>query len=149
MNIGEMQRLLSVKAEKEPNHQFDDLYGLLCNKDWLGLAHDHVKQNAGSMTAGCNGMDKEGKFQPYPVRRVYILKASRKLRPLMSRMTLSGFGVFHHAAVRVLPCRFIPASVVPSLLHERMLLVWLSSRRLCHGDSVDNAKGLHGHVSQP
>jgi hypothetical protein len=30
MNIGEMQRLLSVKAEKEPNHQFDDLYGLLC-----------------------------------------------------------------------------------------------------------------------
>jgi len=43
----------------------------------------------------------------------------------------------------------IPSSVVPSLLHERMLLVWLSSRRLCHGDTVDNAKGLHGHVSQP
>ena len=40
-------------------------------------------------------------------------------------------------------------SVVPSLLHERMLLVWVSSRRLRHGDSVDNAKGLHGHVSQP
>jgi hypothetical protein len=40
-------------------------------------------------------------------------------------------------------------TVVPSLLHERMLLVWLSSRCSCHGDSVDNAKGLHGHVSQP
>jgi RNA-directed DNA polymerase len=83
---------LCVKAEKESNHQFDDLYGLLCNKDWLRLAHDHVKQNAGSMTAGCDGIDmkdfdenlesnlqklreelKEGKFQPYPVRRVYIL----------------------------------------------------------------------------
>jgi RNA-directed DNA polymerase len=84
MNIGEMQRLLSSKAEKEPNHQFDDLYGLLCNKDWLRLAHDHVKQNAGSMTAGCDGMDmrnfdedlegnlqrlkeklRENRFQPY------------------------------------------------------------------------------------
>src|ERR671925_656161 len=51
--------------------------------------------------------------------------------------------------VYLAPVIFYVISVVPSLLHERMLLVWLSSRRLCHGDSVDNAKGLHGHVSQP
>jgi hypothetical protein len=40
-------------------------------------------------------------------------------------------------------------SVVPSLLHYQMLLVRLSSRRLCRGDTVDNAKGLYGQVSQP
>jgi hypothetical protein len=29
MNVGEMQRRLSLKAEREPNHKFEDLYGLL------------------------------------------------------------------------------------------------------------------------
>src|SRR5271154_7009833 len=57
INIGEMQRLLSCKAQREPNHRFDDLYGLLCDMDWLWLAHDHVAQNAGSKTAGCDGID--------------------------------------------------------------------------------------------
>ena len=101
MNVGEMQRLLSLKAEKEPNHKFGDLYSLLENKDWLRLAHDHVKQNQGSITAGCDGINmkgydenleenqqklieelKNGQFRPYPVRRVHIPKANGKLRPL-------------------------------------------------------------------
>jgi retron-type reverse transcriptase len=56
MNSGERQRKLSLKAEREPNHRFDDLYGLLHDRDWLLLAHDYVAQNAGSVTAGCDGI---------------------------------------------------------------------------------------------
>jgi len=101
MNVGEMQRLLSVKAEREPNHRFDDLYSLICNEDWLWLAHDYVGQNAGSKTAGCDGIDMglfdedaEGNlkrlrevlgsetFEACPVRRVYIPKPNGKMRPL-------------------------------------------------------------------
>lgn len=97
MNVGEIQRLLSLKAEKEPDHRFDDLYGLLCNKDWLRLAHDYVAQNAGSVTAGCDGINmrdfdedlegnlqrlrealKKNRSQPCPVRRVHIPKGNGK-----------------------------------------------------------------------
>jgi len=101
MNIGEMQRVLSLKAERAPNHKFDDLFSLICREDWLRLAHDHVKQNAGSKTAGCDGIDMSEfdadldanleklrvalqleTFVPCPVRRVYIPKTSGKVRPL-------------------------------------------------------------------
>ena len=101
MNVGEMQRLLSLKAEGEPNHKFDDLYSLLCNGDWLRLAHEYVQQNAGSKTAGCDGVDmdyfdenaegnlqriaeelKTKTFEACPVRRVYIPKAKGGMRPL-------------------------------------------------------------------
>jgi RNA-directed DNA polymerase len=101
MNIGEMQRLLSLKAQREPNHRFDDLYSLLGDRDWLWLAHDRVAQNAGSKTAGCDGITmadfdedlegnlqrlgealKSGTFAACPVRRVNIPKSNGKLRPL-------------------------------------------------------------------
>src|SRR5262245_18739104 len=101
MNVGEMQRLLSLKAEKSPGHRFDDLHGLICDMDWLWLAHDYVAQNAGSKTAGCDGVvmadfDRDaggnlrrlrealrsGEFEACPVRRVYIPKANGKRRPL-------------------------------------------------------------------
>lgn len=101
MNIGEMQRKLSLWAEKDKQHRFFDLYHLLYDKDWLRLAHDYVKQNAGSITAGCDGINmsifdenlqenllilaqelKSQTFQPHPVRRVYISKANGKTRSL-------------------------------------------------------------------
>ena len=57
MNIGEMQRKLSVWAEQDKERKFYDLYGLLCNMDWLRLAQERVAQNAGSKTAGCDGIN--------------------------------------------------------------------------------------------
>jgi RNA-directed DNA polymerase len=101
MNVGEMQRKLSQWAERDKRHRFFDLYHLIYDKDWLRLAHDYVKQNAGSKTAGCDGIQmsvfdeqleenlqqlaeelRRETFEPHPVRRVHIPKANGKTRPL-------------------------------------------------------------------
>jgi group II intron reverse transcriptase/maturase len=101
MNIGEMQRKLSLWAERDKGRKFYGLFDLVCREDWLRLAHDHVAQNAGSKTAGCDGIDmsefdadldanlarlrvalRSGTFAACPVRRVYIPKSNGKVRPL-------------------------------------------------------------------
>jgi group II intron reverse transcriptase/maturase len=101
MNVGEMQRKLSSWAERDKKHRFFDLYHLLYDQDWLRLAHDYVAQNAGSRTAGCDGINmrifderleehlqqlaqeiKSETFKPQPVRRVHIPKANGKYRSL-------------------------------------------------------------------
>jgi RNA-directed DNA polymerase len=101
MNVGEMPRKLSQWSTQDKERRFYDLYDFLCDKEWLRLAHDYVKQNAGSITAGCDGINMsafdenlEGNLQqlitelqsetfaPSPVRRVYLPKPNGKTRPL-------------------------------------------------------------------
>lgn len=101
MNVGEMQRKLSLWAQQDKERKFFDLYHLLYDRDWLRLAHDYVAQNAGSKTAGCDGINiklfdenlednlqqlarelKSESFEPYPVRRVHIPKANGTSRRL-------------------------------------------------------------------
>jgi RNA-directed DNA polymerase len=100
-NIGEMQRKLSLWAEQDKERKFYGLFDLICNMDWLWLAYERVAQNAGSKTAGCDGIDvmgfyenevenikrlyeslRSGSFEACPVRRVYIPKPNGKMRPL-------------------------------------------------------------------
>jgi retron-type reverse transcriptase len=54
MIVGDMQRKLSHWAAQDKARQFYDLYDFLYDQDWLRLAHDHVKHNAGRMPAGCD-----------------------------------------------------------------------------------------------
>ena len=101
MNIGEMQRKLSQWAEDDQERKFKDLYSLLCNIEWLRVAHKKVNSNRGRETAGIdriamwnfnenldNNLDKLREelkaktFEPCPVLRVYIPKPNGKERPL-------------------------------------------------------------------
>jgi RNA-directed DNA polymerase len=102
VNVDEMQKKLSQKAEKEQEHQFENLYGMLCNEVWLRAAAHKTLRNEGSVTAGVDGMTKSNflgdfdgninglkealkakTFEPMPVKRVYIPKSnSEKKRPL-------------------------------------------------------------------
>jgi RNA-directed DNA polymerase len=105
VDVGEMQTKLSRWAEKDKTRIFDDVFNLLYDEDWLRTAQAHVKQNAGSRTAGCDGVvmsdfeeNLEGnlkrlredlkaeRFEPQPVRRTYIREIKSggriKMRPL-------------------------------------------------------------------
>jgi group II intron reverse transcriptase/maturase len=102
VNVDEMQKKLSQKATQEPEHQFENLYGLLCNEGWLRVAAHKVLSNEGSRTAGVDSQTKSNfladldgnitrlqealkakDFEPMPVKRVYIPKPhSEKKRPL-------------------------------------------------------------------
>ena len=105
MQVGEMQKKLSVRAEKEPDHRFGDLYSLLYHDTWIRAAHAKVNRNNGRNTPGIDGETmarfnenlernlgelkeqlKTETFEPLPVRRKILRERKRdgrmKLRPL-------------------------------------------------------------------
>jgi RNA-directed DNA polymerase len=96
-----MQKRLSLTAAKDPAHQFEDLYSLLCHAVWLHVAHHSVNTNQGRETAGVDGESMshfngnlEGNleelrqllqaktFEPMPVRRQHVPKPHGGVRPL-------------------------------------------------------------------
>ncbi len=102
-DIIKTQRSLAVKAKYNPIHQFDHLYRLICQEEWIRTALDAVLSHQGARTAGIDGVTKKAfasvkaretlthqlreelqthHFQPAPVRRAYIPKANGSMRPL-------------------------------------------------------------------
>jgi len=110
--ITKMQQSLARKAKAEPAHRFEDLYFLLCKKEWIEAALQYVLSNDGAVTPGVDGLSwrhfhdvqksdfdnerfreqfitqlqaelKGHTFRPLPVRRVDIPKpGADKKRPL-------------------------------------------------------------------
>src|SRR5438270_2395818 len=102
-DIIKTQQGLARKAETNRTHRFEDLYHLLCKREWIEEALQHVLDNDGAGTAGVDGMSwknfndvnksdfeneqfreqfieslqeelKKHTFKPMPVRRVEIPK---------------------------------------------------------------------------
>jgi RNA-directed DNA polymerase len=111
-DIIKAQQGLARKAQANKAHRFDDLYHLLCKREWIEEALRHVLNNDGGHSPGVDGMSwkdfndaeksefenekfkqqfidelqtelKTRTFKPMPVRRVEIPKpGTNKTRPL-------------------------------------------------------------------
>jgi group II intron reverse transcriptase/maturase len=96
MEVGEKQKNISQMATADHSLKFHNLYDLIHHPSWLETAYQHVRQNAGSKTAGVDKVTmllfeenlesnlqelseqlKSGTFDPFPVRRV-ILKEKKR-----------------------------------------------------------------------
>lgn len=111
-DIIKTQHGLARKAEANRTHRFEDLYHVICKREWIEEALQHVLENDGAGTPGVDGMSwktfndveksdfendkfrrqfveelqaelKTRTFEPSPVRRVEIPKpGTNKKRPL-------------------------------------------------------------------
>jgi RNA-directed DNA polymerase len=100
--VFELRKTLYCKAKQEPKYQFYTLYGLVCKQEVIESAWRQVSRNKGA--PGMDGISIEEirnskggareflenirqellskTYKPDVVKRVYILKANGKLRPL-------------------------------------------------------------------
>ena len=103
-DIRKTQKSFARKALAEPEHQFQDLWHILCREEWIRTALANTLANTGARTAGIDGISrsdlksedaqekfttslqnslKTGTFQPMPVLRTWIPKPGKsEERPL-------------------------------------------------------------------
>jgi RNA-directed DNA polymerase len=102
-DLHKTQTSLARKAQAQPTHRFGNLYHLICREEWLAEARHAVLRNAGSRSAGVDGISrkhlhdenaqakfietlrrelKQGAYRPHPVRRHWIPTANGTQRPL-------------------------------------------------------------------
>src|ERR1019366_2760798 len=99
-SVRKLQRALYAKAKSETGYRFYALYDKMYREDILAHAYAQCRSNKGA--PGVDGQDfadidaygvqrwleelalalREEKYQPDPIRRVWIPKANGKLRPL-------------------------------------------------------------------
>jgi RNA-directed DNA polymerase len=96
-----MQSKLAAWAAEDPNRRFDRLLRLVSSRTWLleaarislsskgahtpgidGIRKHHIEENLNEYLEQIRGDLLSGGYQPTPARRVYILKANGKKRPL-------------------------------------------------------------------
>lgn len=107
--LSRKQKDLALLALRKPNQRINGLFPLICQEEWMTQAMWNVIRNQGSTTAGVDGEVKgdyydsktqslkpkankqigiiceqlrTGEYWPQPARRIYILKANGKERPI-------------------------------------------------------------------
>jgi len=86
-DIIKAQQGLARKAEVNRAHHFEDLYHLLCKREWIEEALQHVLDNDGAGTAGVDGMSwksfndvNKSDFENEKFRQHFIETLQKELR---------------------------------------------------------------------